>query len=251
MYATPSDTIFQKHHQIPVKKHSLVQHLADGIQTIWKTELYLSPFSVPEELGYIEGQIDGSVLNISNRCYSTKRFRKLHLELAKIGDTLEILHCVMFPRSQYALPIFGADIVAGPRGVSAAIVDLSPVTADGYLSHDYALALSSLTPVQFSECRQLPEWGDIFSRFCLFIRPTDEDEELAFLRLVCNYLALHCKLSNQADPVTSEEQAEIVAGHRNYCQKQKQNDKTRRILEKSFGTEWTIRYMEEMLFDIS
>ena len=42
----------------------------------------------------------------------------------------------------------------------------------------------------------------------------------------------------------------VVSGQRNYCTKQQQNDKTRRILEKSFGTEWTERYMTTMLFDM-
>jgi len=36
-----------------------------------------------------------------------------------------------------------------------------------------------------------------------------------------------------------------------YCEKQQQNDKTRRVLEKSFGTEWTERYMTTKLFDYS
>jgi phycocyanobilin:ferredoxin oxidoreductase len=38
-------------------------------------------------------------------------------------------------------------------------------------------------------------------------------------------------------------------GQQNYCQQQQQNDKTRRVLEKSFGLEWTERYMTTMLFD--
>jgi phycocyanobilin:ferredoxin oxidoreductase len=52
------------------------------------------------------------------------------------------------------------------------------------------------------------------------------------------------------DPLqTSLEIEQIRAGQRYYCQKQQQNDKTRRVLEKSFGAEWTERYMTTMLFD--
>jgi len=51
-------------------------------------------------------------------------------------------------------------------------------------------------------------------------------------------------------PLTSSPEIDqILAGQRNYCQKQQQNDKTRRVLEKSFGMEWTERYMTTMLFD--
>ncbi len=62
---------------------------------------------MPAHLGYVEGRLEGEKLTIENRCYQTPQFRKLHLELAKVGTTLDILHCVMFPRPEYALPMFG------------------------------------------------------------------------------------------------------------------------------------------------
>ena len=34
-----------------------------------------------------------------------------------------------------------------------------------------------------------------------------------------------------------------------YCQHQKRNDKTRRVLEKAFNPEWADRYIETLLFD--
>ncbi|MCT4366758.1 MAG: hypothetical protein N3Z28_03695, partial [Synechococcaceae cyanobacterium MAG-AL2] len=34
-----------------------------------------------------------------------------------------------------------------------------------------------------------------------------------------------------------------------YCQQQKRNDKTRRVLEKAFNPTWANRYIEELLFD--
>jgi len=67
---------------------------------------------------------------------------------------------------------------------------------------------------------------------------------------VRQYLTLHCQLSIDTTPLTSSiEIAEVLAGQRYYCEKQQQNDKTRRVLEKSFGAEWTERYMTTMLFD--
>jgi len=41
-----------------------------------------------------------------------------------------------------------------------------------------------------------------------------------------------------------------LAGQRHYCQQQRQNDKTRRILEKAFDPEWAERYMTTVLFDL-
>jgi phycocyanobilin:ferredoxin oxidoreductase len=38
-------------------------------------------------------------------------------------------------------------------------------------------------------------------------------------------------------------------GQLSYCQQQKRNDKTRRVLEKAFNPSWADRYIEQLLFD--
>lgn len=232
------------------RQHRLIRDLADCIETVWSQYLELSPYVVPEDLGYIEGSLEGERLVIENHCYQTPQFRKLHLELAQVGNGLDILHCVMFPNPDYAIPIFGADLVGGRAGISAAIADLSPISADRSLPNSYQQALAALPAPQFSQPRDLPEWGDIFSEFYLFIRPADAQEEAAFLERVRSYLILHCQLATATTPLSSRvDVAQVLAGQKYYCTKQQQNDKTRRVLEKSFGSEWTDRYMTTMLFD--
>jgi phycocyanobilin:ferredoxin oxidoreductase len=49
-----------------------------------------------------------------------------------------------------------------------------------------------------------------------------------------------------ADDPTTVERWE---GQLRYCKQQKQNDKTRRVLEKAFDPAWADRYIEELLFD--
>jgi phycocyanobilin:ferredoxin oxidoreductase len=232
------------------RQHPLISQLATVITTTWQQTLDLSPYDIPEDLGYIENQLEGETLIIENYCYQTPQFRKLHLELAQIGNGLDILHCVMFPREDYPLPLFGTDIVSARGHVSAAIVDLSPVQADRTLPSPYHQALSALPNLPFSQTRELPIWGDIFSTHCTFVRPVDQSEEDYFLQRTQQLLTIHCNIATQASPVTSRnEHALILAGQRYYCHRQRENDKTRRILEKSFGTDWTERYMSTMLFD--
>lgn len=233
------------------QQHPLIRQLANCIEEVWQESLELSPYCVPEDLGYVEGHLEGEKLVIENHCYQTPQFRKLHLELAQIGNGLDILHCVMFPKPEYALPIFGADLVGGRSGaISAAIADLSPVNADRSLPKRYQEALSLLPEPSFSQRRALPEWGDIFSEFCLFVRPVGAEEEASFLTRVRQLLTLHCQIASTETPLTSHlDLAGVLAGQQYYCTKQQQNDKTRRVLEKSFGTEWADRYMTTMLFD--
>lgn len=231
------------------EQHPLICQLAELILDYWQQYLDLSPYALPEGLGYVEGKLEGEKLRIENRCYQTPQFRKMHLELAKVGANLDILHCVMFPRPEYPLPMFGCDIVAGKAGISAAIADLSPTSPEKTLPQAYQNILGNLPDNQFSAPRELPPWADIFSEFCLFIRPQSLQEEQDFLEQVKRFLAIHCQQSKQVKPLSPQEQKLYLEGQNYYCTKQQKNDKTRRVLEKAFGPDWAEYYMKSVLFD--
>lgn len=236
-------------HSIRQQQHPLIHQLADVIESAWQRYLALTPYQLPEDLGYVEGRLEGEKLVIENQCYQAPQFRKLHLELAKIGNSLDILHCVMFPRPEYALPMFGTDLVGGRGQISMAIADLSPVSRDRTLPEAYRSPLQALPALEFSQSRTVPAWGDIFSDFCVLIRPGNAEEESQFLARVEAFLQIHCQQATATTP-TPEQQSEILAGQQYYCAQQQQNDKTRRVLEKAFGAEWADRYMTTVLFDV-
>lgn len=231
------------------QQHSLIRNLADRLEAIWQRNLELEPYNLPAELGYVEGRLEGEKLIIENKCYQTPQFRKIHLELAKVGTSLDILHCVMFPRPNYALPMFGTDLVGGRGQISAAIADLSPLSTDRILSDPYRTALQALPETHFSQYREVPTWGNIFSEFCLFIRPSSPQEEADFLARVEAYMEIHCQQAIAAQSVSIEQEAEILEAQKFYCMQQQKNDKTRRVLEKAFGEEWAEVYMTTVLFD--
>lgn len=233
------------------QQNPLVCQLAKTIEAVWQRYLNLKPYYLPTELGYVEGCLEGEKLTIKNKCYQTSQFRKLHIELATIGPNLDILHCVMFPRISYPLPIFGTDLVGARGKISAAVVDISPLSQDRKLPEAYNYQLQTLPIKEFSHPRQLPEWGEIFSEFCLFIRPINLEEEQKFLSIVESYLKIHCLQAIAQKPVCAEQQFEILKAQRHYCTQQRQNDKTRRVLEKAFGREWTDYYLTTVLFDSS
>lgn len=230
-------------------QHPLIRQVANSIEATWRHYLDLSPYELPEDLGYVEGRLEGEKLIIENHCFQTPQFRKLHLELAKVGTTLDILHCVMFPRPEYALPMFGADLVSGRGQISMAVTDLSPISIDRSLPQEYEELLMNLPSAEFLQARDRPTWGDIFSDFCVLVRPSHPEEEAQFLAQVESFLEIHCQRAITMIP-TPDQQAEILAGQRYYCAQQQQNDKTRRVLEKAFGAEWADRYMTTVLFDL-
>lgn len=232
------------------RQHPTIATLANRIEAAWSTHLDLEPYTMPEDLGYVEGALEGEKLVIQNQCYQTRTFRKLHLELAQIGKSLDILHCVMFPRPEFDLPIFGADLVAGRGQLAMAIADLSPVQANQQLPAVYQQSLEQVPQFAFSNERHFPDWADIFSDFCVFVRPEGEQEEQAFVATIDRYLALHCQQANLAQPVSSDRRDKIQEAHQHYCAQQLRNDKTRRVLEKAFGETWAERYMTTVLFDV-
>ena len=149
--------------------HPLVTSLAEQIRTCRTALPDLSPLAVDPALEAISGMLDGETLFIRNELHQCLGLRKLHLEIARLGMGLQILHCVFFPDPRFDLPIFGADIVASKAGISAAIVDLSPVCDS--LPDAVSQPLSALQLPPFQQVRDLPAWGTIFSPYVKFIRP--------------------------------------------------------------------------------
>ncbi len=206
--------------------------------------LYIAPKS-----SKIYSNLNEEELFIINEFFQAKGFRKIHLEIAKLGKSLEILHCVFFPDPCYELPIFGADLVVNSNNISAAIVDLSPVGK--HLPESLIPQMRSLKVPKFNEPGKLPEWGFIFSPYVCFIRPVDVLEEKLFLELIDQYLSLLLSLLVRvdADEINSLDSMERLNYQKRYCLNQKRNDKTRGILTKFFGSCWADEYINKILFE--
>ncbi|EFN55495.1 hypothetical protein CHLNCDRAFT_23364, partial [Chlorella variabilis] len=189
---------------------------------------------------------------IENRAYYGRAFRKLHIEVAARQDGLQVFHCVMYPRLEYDLPILSMDLVANAGRVSLAIVDPCPLSPGLQLPPVYEQPVRWAGPAGrwFRSNRSIPEWGAaIFSPLCVIVRPDSSEEVGRFLKYALALTQLHVQI---AHPVSSSQRRRLEAlhaGHSRYCEKQLENDKTRRVLEAAFGAELTERYMRECMFD--
>ena len=230
--------------------HPLVDVLAERIRQCRSTLRELQPLAIAADLEAISGSLEGDSLFIRNEVHRSHGLRKLHLETARLGAGLQILHCVFFPDPRHDLPVFGADIVAGRAGVSAAIVDLSPVSREG-LPQAVLAPLRARQRPTFSQVRELPPWGSIFSEQVLFVRPEGAEEEAWFVEEVATFLTVLGSAAASSEAQSADHPATVARwqGQLSYCRQQKQNDKTRRALAKAFNPEWADRYIEELLFD--
>ncbi|MBM5800300.1 MAG: phycocyanobilin:ferredoxin oxidoreductase [Cyanobacteria bacterium K_DeepCast_35m_m2_023] len=229
--------------------HPLMDALAATIRNRWQQLEELAPLSLASDLEEISGSLDWEALFIRNELARCRGLRKMHLETARLGAGLQILHCVFFPDPCYDLPVFGADVVASPAGVSAAIADLSPI--GGPLPTAIDDALRRDPGPAFRQRRELPAWGSIFSPHVCFIRPDGVDEEQAFVAHVDRLLVLLSDAVSAGEAEAADAPATVNRwrAQLDYCRQQKRNDKTRRVLEKAFNPAWAERYIEELLFD--
>ncbi len=190
----------------------------------------------------------GRELTIENEFHEAKGFRKLHIEVAEFSKNLRILHVVFFPDPKFNIPIFGMDLVKINDIVSAAIVDLSPVSVNQELK--YENLLYEIDKSSFTSLREIPNWGKIFSKNVFFASLKNKSEENGFCNLVNQYLSILINISKEAKPEFNKEIIqERIDYQRNYCAQQMKNEKTSMVLLKYFDEKWVNNYIKTVLFD--
>ena len=208
----------------------------------------LNCIEVDPKLSNIISNEEGKEFYIENEFYKAKGFRKLHIEVAEFSKNLKILHCVFFPDPKFDIPIFGMDLVKINDIVSAAIVDLSPVSQNQGLI--YEELLSGVDKSSFKSLREIPKWGEIFSKNVFFASLKNNSEKKGFCRVVDQYLSVLIKISKKAKPEFKEEIIqERIDYQKNYCVQQMKNEKTSMVLLKYFDEKWVNNYIKTVLFD--
>ena len=201
----------------------------------------------PDFCNIISNEI-GKELYIENEFHKAKGFRKLHIEVAEFSKNLNILHCVFFPDPKFDIPIFGMDLVKINEIVSAAIVDLSPASQNQGIK--YEEVLSEVDKSSFTSLREIPKWGEIFSKNVFFASLKSKSEQKAFCKVADEYLSILIKLSKESKEEFLEETIqERIDYQKKYCVQQMKNEKTSMVLLKYFDEKWVNNYIKTVLFD--
>ena len=208
----------------------------------------LEYIEIDPKLSNIISNKEGKEIYITNEFHKARGFRKLHIEVAEFSKRLKILHCVFFPDPKYDIPIFGMDLVKVNDVVSAAIVDLSP--SSNNQNKKYDKLLSKIDKSVFQSKREIPGWGDIFSKNVFFASLKNESEKNAFSKIVDNYLLVLIELSKTVCPDYDQEIIEERKNYqKRYCIQQMKNEKTSMVLLKYFDKKWVDEYIGKVLFD--
>ncbi len=169
---------------------------------------------------------------INHRWYS-QQFRMAHVERFE-QPKFSVLHTVIFPHLTDPSPIFGFDIIASDSKATGLFFDFSPTV------EDYGV-ISSQT---WSEPRERPEWGTIFSEHWIACRPTYAEAEV-ISELACTLLAKH--LLSLGTKTTTDVPG-VITKQNQYSLNQRKNEHTTRVLMKILGETRGQYFVENILF---
>jgi phycoerythrobilin:ferredoxin oxidoreductase len=238
---------------------SLYQPFLDHAIGQLNDRLNLTPYPIPEgfktksaEVG--KGDRATTVLTESYGVQSEK-LRQIRAAHVQGGAALQVLNFVIFPRLNYDLPFFGADLVTLPGGHLIAI-DMQPL----FHTPDYEAKYSAPVMPIFEQYKSVLPWGGdfpeeakpFFSPAFLWTRPTEPGAlETHVFGAFKDYLDAYLKLVEIAEPVTEPERlAEIEASQLRYLRYRSEKDPARGMFKRFYGEEWTEEYIHGFLFDL-
>ena len=171
-------------------------------------------------------------------------FRRADIDIidAREDRKLWMMHLCIYPHVNDPAPIFGFDVIAGPKKITGAFHDFSPINLHSHILSEFTRNVQSFIP---SKPRELPEWArNIFSGSMVSAGNIRDGEELDnLLELVINNLQYFI---TNIGMVTDDDYTEQ---HNWYAINQKKNPHTARVME-NMGVDPKLvrKYIDECLF---
>jgi phycoerythrobilin:ferredoxin oxidoreductase len=187
--------------------------------------------------------------------YQTEKLRQIRAAHVQGGKALQVLNFVIFPRMEYDLPFFGADLVTLPGGHLIAI-DMQPL----FHTPEYQAKYTAPLLPTFEKYQRVLPWGgdfpaeaeQFFSPAFLWTRPSaTEDVENHVFAAFKDYLSAYLEFVDRATPIDDAQTlAAIDRSHRNYVRYRAEKDPARGMFRRFYGEEWTEEYIHGFLFDL-
>jgi len=193
-------------------------------------------------------------LQIENRIYTSRVFRKIHIGVAVKENGHQVINFIMYPRPQFFLPILYMDIAVNQNDVLEAIVEIHSVRMDKTLPKVY---LSEIKSIQnnISNSNSLPKWGQTTSSpVYINVKLTDSSEFNDFINYLSTLSRLHLEIAYLLKPIPPTESGrieEIAYRHYRFCEKSTKNENTLGFIASSFGKVKAEKYMRNFMFDVT
>jgi phycoerythrobilin:ferredoxin oxidoreductase len=239
---------------------TLYQPFLDWAVARLHERLALQPYPIPAGFESKQATVGkgnhASVVQTTSTAFQSDKLRQIRAAHVQGGAALQVLNFVIFPRLQYDLPFFGADLVTLPGGHLIAL-DMQPLFRD---DPEYqAKYTAPIWPI-FERYRQQLEWGGefpedaqaFFSPAFLWTRPKETSVvETQVFAAFQEYLNAYLDLVEQAEPIHDLNRlAEIEAAQLRYIRYRAEKDPARGMFTRFYGPDWTEAYIHGFLFDL-
>jgi phycoerythrobilin:ferredoxin oxidoreductase len=238
---------------------TLYQPFLDAAIATLKARPDLQDYPIPEGFAAKSAQVgkgknQEEVLTTSTG-FQTTKLRQIRAAHVQGGAALQVLNFVIFPRLNYDLPFFGADLVTLPGGHLIAL-DMQPLFHDSAYQAKYT---EPLLPTFQAHQKDLTWGGDFpeeaqpfFSPAFLWTRPKDTAVvETQVFQAFQDYLRIYLEFVDQAEPVTDPQRLQEIADSQlRYLRYRAEKDPARGMFRRFYGDEWTEEYIHGFLFDL-
>lgn len=222
--------------------------------------LDLQPYPIPEGFD-VKQAVTGKgkrqeTVSTTSYAYQSPKLRQIRAAHVQGGNSLQVLNFVIFPRLNYDLPFFGADLVTLPGGHLIAL-DMQPLFRDSVAYQ--AQYTQPILPLFEKFQAHLPWGGDFpdeaqpfFSPAFLWTRPEQtEDVETHVFEAFKAYLQAYLSFVEQAQLITNHQALqEIEQAQLRYIHYRAEKDPARGMFTRLYGPEWTEEYIHGFLFDL-
>lgn len=172
---------------------------------------------------YITQYKNDTEVPIRDFSFYGEKFHRGHLSIVDTRETknLYLLHCTIMPWPDDPSPIYGFDIISGPKKVSGAFHDFSPIGP----SMMNSMFKDMTSDLEWNKRRPLPEWAQsIFSENIVAIGAVGSDELGKFIELGLHTLNCYLKYVGEETYETYDDKQSL------YCSQQRKNDRTPKSL---------------------
>lgn len=173
--------------------------------------------------------------------------RKVHLEVTRVGRAFGYVHAMVFPRHDYALPLFGVDVNATPKKVTLSVLHVFP-SPDETIPECLEAHRAKVDKTYFERHRPLPEWGEVFrSGIAVIVQPKSEKEEETFFGLVEHFAGAYAEAIREPEAAAA---ATVRARQHHYSIHKRRNRRGAKVLENVLGSVRASRYVDEFLWPL-
>jgi hypothetical protein len=193
-------------------------------------------------------QIDeGHQFDWPNYVFKSHVFRRAHLDVVDVSITkkLYMVHLCIFPHRNDSSPIFGFDLIAGPKKITGVFHDFSAGVDKSHFMIDHFRHVTQ--NLEWSKKRTLPEWAqNIFSDNMVAAgNVQDENEMKTIFDLATSNLNYY--LENVGKTISDTTNSYPSQSY--YCENQRKNPHTPKVMESlGFDADTVHKFITECLF---